>query len=58
MQRFRLLNTQITINHWNVDATQKAMDWLLELASNVNIVSYACNMEPSAPKTLAEALER
>ena len=58
MQRFRMLNTQITINHWNVDATQKAMDWLLELASNVNIVSYACNMEPSAPKTLAEALER
>lgn len=56
MQRFRLLNTQVTINHWNPEATQRAMDWLLDLASKVNIVSYACNMESSAPKVLAEAL--
>ena len=56
MDRFRLLNTQITINHWNQDATQRAMDWLLDLAKNMNIVSYACNMEPSAPTFLKEAL--
>lgn len=56
MQRLRLLNMQLMVNHWNPDATTIALDWMTHLVSTVDIKHYACNLTPEAPLLLASIL--
>ena len=56
MQRLRLLNMQLMVNHWNPDATRIALDWMTRLVSTIDIRLYACNLTPEAPLLLASTL--
>jgi hypothetical protein len=56
MQRFQLLNMQLMVNHWNAEATRKAMDWMLAFCRQVPIKEYHCNMNPDAPLLLGKSL--
>lgn len=56
MQQFQRLNMQLMVNHWNADATRKAMDWMLEFCQQVTIKEYFCNMNPDAPMHLCQNL--
>ena len=56
IQRLRLLNMQLMVNHWNPDATTIALDWMTHLVSTVDIKHYACNLTPEAPLLLASTL--
>lgn len=56
MQRFQLLNMQLMVNHWNAEATRKAMDWMLAFCQQVTIKEYHCNMHPDAPLLLGRSL--
>ena len=56
MQRFQLLNMQLMVNHWNPEATRKAMDWMLTFCQQVPIKEYHCNMNPDAPLVLGRSL--
>lgn len=55
-QHFRRLYAQLTINRWNQEATNKAINWMQALISKVNLVTYGCNMLPNAPFPLLEHL--
>ena len=55
---FRRLYTQLTVNRWNQEATNKAIDWMQALIGKVNFVTYGCNMLPNAPFPLLEHLDR
>lgn len=52
MQHFKMLTSQITINMWNTEQTTAAIDNLMALSSKINILTYACNMQPEAPLKL------
>lgn len=56
MQRFKKLTSQITVNWWNTEQTTAALDNLTTLASKVETLTYACNMELEAPLKLREIL--
>lgn len=53
---FTRLYSQLTINHWNKEATITAVDWITSLLNNVPVKVYGCNMAPDAPFTLKKAL--
>lgn len=53
---FTRLYSQLTFNHWNVEATEAAADWALSLLNTLPVMVYGCNMAPDAPFTLHEAL--
>ena len=53
---FRRLYAQLTINRWNQEATNKAIDWMQALIGKVSLVTYGCNMLPNAPFPLLEHL--
>ncbi len=56
MQHFRRLYTQITINHWDTEATVAGMDWIQALMEKVKVYVYGCNMAPDAPMALKNVL--
>ncbi|MCE2617215.1 hypothetical protein [Phocaeicola oris] len=56
MSYYKRLTAQITINHWNVEATGKALDWMLKLVQTIKITTYACNMNSDAPVILHDYL--
>lgn len=53
---FRRLYTQLTVNRWNQEATNKAVDWMQTIFGKVHFVTYGCNMLPDAPFTLLQHL--
>ena len=56
MNYYKRLTAQITINHWNVEATGKALDWMLKLVQTIKITTYTCNMNSDAPVILHDYL--
>ena len=56
MSYYMRLTAQMTINHWNVEATGNALDWILKLAQIVKVTTYACNMNSDAPVILHDYL--
>lgn len=54
---FRRLFAQLTVNHWDAEATAKAADWAMTLCAQVPVITYGCNMAPDAPLPLRQALE-
>ncbi|MBO4658891.1 MAG: hypothetical protein J5637_04655 [Prevotella sp.] len=56
-QHYRRVFAQLTINHWDVAATNAAADWIMSLCTAVPIVTYGCNMAPDAPYPLLQHLK-
>ena len=56
MDYFKRIAAQLTINHWDTTVTNKALDFVSELASKVQILTYGCNMNPDAAFTLQQAI--
>lgn len=54
--KFHKLIPEITVNRWNANAYQKALDLMEELLQEVRIVQYSCNMEESAVEVLEQYL--
>lgn len=55
---FTRLYAQLTINHWDKEATASAVDWVSTLLNNVPVLVYGCNMAPDAPFKLYEEIFR
>ena len=53
---FTRLYAQLTINHWDKEATAAAVDWVSTLLNTVPVMVYGCNMAPDAPFNLKSAL--
>lgn len=53
---FTRLYSQLTINHWDKEATTAAVDWVSSLLNNVPVMVYGCNMAPDAPFNLKKAI--
>lgn len=55
-QLFTRLYSQLTVNHWNMEATAAAADWVLSLLNTLPVMVYGCNMAPDAPFNLYDVL--
>lgn len=55
-QAFTQIYSQITINSWNRDAQQKAMDLIEKLVSQVPVYHLSCTISEDAVRCLEEAL--
>ena len=55
-QLFTRLYSQLTVNHWNMEATAAAADWVLSLLNTLPVMVYGCNMAPDAPFNLYDEL--
>lgn len=53
---FTRLYSQLTINHWDMEATEAAADWTLSLLNTLPVMVYGCNMAPDAPFPLYDEL--
>ena len=51
------LISQTTANNWNADFVQKVWQIIEEMAADVPVYEYACNMEKAAVKELEKLLE-
>ena len=49
---FVRLFSQITVNHWDAEATSAAADWTEELMRHIPVMVYGCNMDADAPLPL------
>ncbi len=56
-QAFSQIYSQITINFWNRDAQQRAMDLIEDLVSSIPVYHLACTISEEAVQTLEKALE-
>lgn len=55
-QAFTQLYSQVTINSWNRDAQQKAMDLIEKLVAQVPVYHLSCTISEDAVRCLEEAL--
>ena len=55
-QAFTQIYTQVTVNSWNRDAQQRAMDLIERLASQVPVYHLSCTISEDAVRCLEEAL--
>lgn len=51
------LISQTTANNWNADFVQKVWQIIEEMAADVPVYEYACNMEEAAVKELEKLVE-
>lgn len=56
-QAFSRIYSQITINFWNKQAQQRAMDLIEDLVTNVPVYHLSCTISEEAVETLERALE-
>lgn len=56
-QAFSRIYSQITINFWNRQAQQRAMDLIEDLVTNVPVYHLACTISEEAVETLERALK-
>ena len=54
----KALASQMTVNHWNIQAVTHIWDLAEALAEDVPVYSYGCNTKPEAVQKLQKLLER
>lgn len=57
VEEIKHLISQTTANNWNADFVQKVWQIIEEMAADVPVYEYACNMEEAAVKELEKLLE-
>lgn len=55
-RHFKSLIAQLTVNWWNREASDKALDAVNDILSKVTVHTYAANIEDDAPQTLRRCL--
>ena len=55
-QAFSQIYSQITINFWNKQAQQRAMDLIEDLVTHVPVYHFSCTISEEAVETLERAL--
>lgn len=56
VQKVGLLYTECTVNSWDQSFVDRALNLLMDLARNVQVVTLHCNMEDDAAHTLHRAI--
>lgn len=55
-QAFLALYSETTVNSWNDEFVQKAMNWITELLEEIKIYLFLCTKNPEAVETLENVL--
>lgn len=55
---FNVVYSEVTVNNWNIEFVNKAVEWVSELIAEIPVYGFMCTKEKEAVEVLMEYIER